>query len=155
MQELIRGADGITNNAVIRVGEDFTVAQVLVRHVAQLGHRLALVLVEDTTEAFCIKSALDTAEHAALIINARGIVCAFNKPASFAKSPADFNSTQANGSPVSNGATRQSTGSFCGSPLTCKTPMSLPKRNVPADKANYLKEVLGWQLIEVVDSPAS
>jgi hypothetical protein len=83
VQELIRGADGVTNNAVIRVGEEFLVAQVLVRHVAQLGHRLALVLIEDTTEAFCIKSALDTAEHAALVINARGIVCAFNKPASW------------------------------------------------------------------------
>jgi hypothetical protein len=83
VQELIRGADGVTQNAVIRVGDEFVVAEVLVRHVAQLGHRLALVLVEDTTEAFCIKSALDTAEHAALVINARGIVCAFNKPASW------------------------------------------------------------------------
>jgi hypothetical protein len=83
VQELIRGADGVTQNVVIRVGDEFVVAEVLVRHVAQLGHRLALVLVEDTTEAFCIKSALDTAEHAALIINARGLVCAFNKPASW------------------------------------------------------------------------
>jgi hypothetical protein len=83
VQELIRGADGLTKNAVIRVGEEFVVTEVLVRHVAQLGHRMALVLVEDTTEAFCIRSALDTAEHAALVINARGIVCAFNKPASW------------------------------------------------------------------------
>ena len=83
VQELIRGADGITKNVVVRVGEEFLVAQVLVRHVAQLGHRLALVLVEDATEAFCIKSALDTAEHAAIVVNARGIVRAFNRPASW------------------------------------------------------------------------
>jgi hypothetical protein len=83
VQELIRGADGIAQQAVIRVAEEFRVAQVRVRHIAQLGHRFALVLVEDTTEAFCVGAALDTAEHAALVIDARGRVCAFNKPASW------------------------------------------------------------------------
>jgi hypothetical protein len=83
VQELIRGADGVAEQAVIRVADEFRVAQVRVRHVAQLGHRFALVLVEDTTESFCVRAALDTAEHAALVIDARGRVCAFNKPASW------------------------------------------------------------------------
>jgi hypothetical protein len=83
VQELIRGEDGVAPQAVIRVADEFRVAQVGVRHVAQLGHRFALVLVEDTTEAFCVRAALDTAEHAALVIDARGRVCAFNKPASW------------------------------------------------------------------------
>jgi hypothetical protein len=83
VQELIRGADGVAEQAIIRVADEVRVAQVRVRHVAQLGHRFALVLVEDTTEAFCIRAALDTAEHAAVILDARGRVCAFNKPASW------------------------------------------------------------------------
>jgi hypothetical protein len=83
VQELIRGADGVAQQAVIRVAHEFRVAQVRVRHIAQLGHRFALVLIEDTTEAFCVRAALDTAEHAALVIDARGRLCAFNKPASW------------------------------------------------------------------------
>jgi hypothetical protein len=83
VQELIRGADGVAQQAVVRVADEFRVVQVRVRHVAQLGHRFALVLVEDTTEAFCVRAALDTAEHAALVIDARGRICAFNKPASW------------------------------------------------------------------------
>ena len=83
VQELIRGADGVAEQTVIRVANEFRMAQVRVRHVAQLGHRFALVLVEDTTEAFCIRAALDSAEHAALVIDAHGRVCAFNKPASW------------------------------------------------------------------------
>jgi hypothetical protein len=65
------------------VADEFRVAQVRVRHVAQLGHRFALVLVEDKTEDYCVRAALDTAEHAALVIDARGRICAFNKPASW------------------------------------------------------------------------
>ena len=83
VQELIRGADGVAEQAVIRMADEFRVAQVRVRHVAQLGHRFALVLVEDTSEAFCVRAALDSAEYAALVIDARGRVCAFNKPASW------------------------------------------------------------------------
>jgi hypothetical protein len=83
VQELIRGADGVAEQAVIRVADEFRVAQVRVRHIAQLGHRFALALVEDRTEAYCVRAALDTAEHAALVVDARGRICAFNKPASW------------------------------------------------------------------------
>jgi hypothetical protein len=83
VQELIRGADGVAQLAVVRVADELRVAQVRVQHVAQLGHRFALVLIEDTTEAFCLRTALDTAEHAALVIDAKGRVRAFNKPASW------------------------------------------------------------------------
>src|SRR6202021_4025049 len=83
VQELIRGADGVAEQAIIRVAAEFRVAQGRVRHIAQLGHRFALVVVEDSPEAFCIRAALDTAEHAALVLDARARVRAFNKPASW------------------------------------------------------------------------
>lgn len=81
VQELIRGEDGVAQLAVVRVADQLRVTQVRVQHVAQKGHRFALLLIEDTTEAFSVKAALDTAEHAALVVGARGQVLAFNKPA--------------------------------------------------------------------------
>ena len=69
--------------AVLHVAEELRVTEVRVQHVAQLGHRFALVLIEDTTEPYCVRAALDTAEHAALVIDTRGQVRAFNKPASW------------------------------------------------------------------------
>ncbi len=50
-------------------------------HVAHKGQRLALLTIEDATEVFCLKAALDTSEYAALVIDGRGRVLAFNKPA--------------------------------------------------------------------------
>ena len=52
-----------------------------VLHVMHKGRRLALVTIEDATEVFCLKAALDTSEFAAFVIDARGLVLAFNKPA--------------------------------------------------------------------------
>jgi hypothetical protein len=37
--------------------------------------------IEDATEAFCLKAALDTSEYAAVVVDARGRVLAYNKPA--------------------------------------------------------------------------
>jgi hypothetical protein len=48
---------------------------------AQNGRRLALVSVTDTTEAFCVRAALDVADHAALVVDAHGRVLVLNKPA--------------------------------------------------------------------------
>jgi PAS domain-containing protein len=57
------------------------VTQVRVLHVAHKGRRLALLTIEDSTEAFCLKAALDTSEYAAVVVDARGRILAFNKPA--------------------------------------------------------------------------
>jgi PAS domain-containing protein len=81
VQELILGTDG-EDTAVVRVADQLLVTRIRVRHIAQKGHRFALLAIEDTTEAFCVKAALDNTEQAALVIDAHGRVIAFNKPAS-------------------------------------------------------------------------
>jgi PAS domain-containing protein len=81
VQELIVGSDGGAPATVIRVGDQLRVTQIRVLHVAHKGRRLALLTIEDATEVFCLKAALDTAEYAAFVIDARGLVLAFNKPA--------------------------------------------------------------------------
>ena len=81
VQELIVGSDGGAPATVIRVGEQLRVTHIRVLHVAHKGRRLALLTIEDATEVFCLKAALDTSEYAAFVIDARGLVLAFNKPA--------------------------------------------------------------------------
>jgi hypothetical protein len=81
VQELILGSDGGAPSTVIRVAGQVRVTQVRVLHVAHKGRRLALLTIEDATENFCLKSVLDTSEYAAFVIDARGLVLAFNKPA--------------------------------------------------------------------------
>jgi PAS domain-containing protein len=81
VQELIVGSDGGAPATVIRLGDQLRVTQIRVLHVSHKGRRLALLTIEDATEVFCLKAALDTAEYAAFVIDARGLVLAFNKPA--------------------------------------------------------------------------
>jgi hypothetical protein len=81
IHELIVGSDGAAPMAVIRVADQLRVTQVRVLHVVHKGHRLALLTIEDGTEVFCLKAALDTSEYAALVIDAQGRLLAFNKPA--------------------------------------------------------------------------
>jgi PAS domain-containing protein len=49
--------------------------------VAKPCMRLALVILEDVTESFCVKAALDVAEHAAIVVDVQGRVRAWNRPA--------------------------------------------------------------------------
>ena len=81
VQELIVGSDGGAPATVIRIADQLRVTQIRVLHVAHKGRRLALLTIEDATEVFCLKAALDTSEYAAFVIDARGLVLAFNKPA--------------------------------------------------------------------------
>ena len=81
IQELIVGTDGEVPATVLRIGEQLRVTQIRVLHVAHKGRRLALMSVDDTTEAFCVKAALDTSEYAAVVLDARARVLALNKPA--------------------------------------------------------------------------
>jgi len=81
VQELIVGSDGGAPLTVIRIADQLHVTQIRVLHIAHKGRRLALLTIEDATEVFCLKAALDTSEYAAFVIDARGRVLAFNKPA--------------------------------------------------------------------------
>jgi hypothetical protein len=81
VHELIIGTDGAAPLTVIRVADQLRVTQVRVLHVLHKGRRLALLTIEDGTEVFCLKAALDTSEYAALVIDAQGRLLAFNKPA--------------------------------------------------------------------------
>jgi PAS domain-containing protein len=81
VHELIVGSEGAAPLTVIRVADQLRVTLVRVLHVLHRGHRLALLTIEDGTEAFCLRTALDTSEYAALVIDAQGRLLAFNKPA--------------------------------------------------------------------------
>jgi PAS domain-containing protein len=81
IQELLVGPDGTAPMIVMRVARLLRVVQIRALHVAHKGRRLALLTLEDTTETFCLRAALDTSEYAALIIDAEGRILAFNRPA--------------------------------------------------------------------------
>lgn len=81
VQELIEGQGGVARPTMVRVADELRAAEVRVRHVAHKGRRFALVIITDVTEAMCVKAALDTADHAALVVDSHGHVMGFNKPA--------------------------------------------------------------------------
>jgi PAS domain-containing protein len=81
VQRLIDGAGGVERLSMVRLGDQLLATEVRVQHLAQRGRRFALVMVNDTTEAFCVGAALDVAEHAALVADSQGRVLAFNRPA--------------------------------------------------------------------------
>lgn len=81
VQELLAGPDGESPFSVIRSGLQPRVTHVRALHVAYKGRRLALLTLEDATETFCLRAALDTSEYAALVIDAEGRILAFNTPA--------------------------------------------------------------------------
>ena len=81
VQQLIDGTGGVERQSMVRLGEQLLATEVRVQHLAQNGRRLALVMVNDTTEALCVRAALDVADHAALVADSQGRVLAFNRPA--------------------------------------------------------------------------
>lgn len=81
VQELIVGSDGEAPATVLRIGEQVRVTHLRVLHLAHHGRRLALLSIDDRTESFCVKAALDTSEYAAVVLDARRQVLALNKPA--------------------------------------------------------------------------
>jgi len=81
VQEFVTGNDGTVPRTVIHVGEQLRMCEVRVIHIAHKGRRLALLTVQDVTELFHARTVLDTSEYAALLIDGRGCVLTFNKPA--------------------------------------------------------------------------
>jgi hypothetical protein len=78
MQQLVGGFGGTAPLTMIHVGNDVRVTDVRVQHVSQRGRRFALLLITDSTDAFIRRAALEAADHAALIVDARGLVLGFN-----------------------------------------------------------------------------
>jgi PAS domain-containing protein len=81
VQELIVGSDGEAPATVLRIGEQLRVTHLRVLHVAHKGRRLALVSIDDRTESFCLKAALDTSEYATVVLDTHRRVLALNRPA--------------------------------------------------------------------------
>ncbi|MHB8477734.1 MAG: hypothetical protein ACYDBZ_15750 [Steroidobacteraceae bacterium] len=79
IQELIAGSELGAPTTVIRVADRLRLARVRVLQLAHKRRRMALLTIEDATEAFCLRAALDASEYAALVVDARGRVLAFNK----------------------------------------------------------------------------
>ena len=63
------------------MADQLRLAQVRALHVAHKGRRLALLTIEDKTETFCVKAALDTSEYAAVVVDSRSRILALNRPA--------------------------------------------------------------------------
>jgi hypothetical protein len=81
VQELVSGSDGSVSRTVLHVGEQVRMCEVRVIHIAHKGRRLALLTLQDVTELFHTRTVLDTSEYAALLIDGRGCILTFNKPA--------------------------------------------------------------------------
>jgi PAS domain-containing protein len=81
VRSLIRGDAGPARPCTLRVGDDLHIANVSVRHLGYEGRALALLTVEDVTDAFCTRAALDKAEEAVLIVDSKTRVITFNKHA--------------------------------------------------------------------------
>jgi PAS domain-containing protein len=79
IQGLINSAESRPQSTIIRIAGQLRATQMRVLHVAHKERRLALLTIEDSTEVFCLRAALDASEYAALVIDARGGVLAFNK----------------------------------------------------------------------------
>jgi len=81
VQRLVNGPDGVEQLSMLHLGDRLLATEVRVQHLAQKGRRFALVAVQDVSEPYCVKAALDVAEHAALVADSQGRLLAFNKPA--------------------------------------------------------------------------
>lgn len=80
LQALIAGEDGDAPAVVIRIEDDVRLTRMRVLHAMHKERRLALLTIEDRTELYCLRATLDTSEYAAVVIDAKGRVMAFNKP---------------------------------------------------------------------------
>jgi PAS domain-containing protein len=79
IQEIIAGASGGASLTAIHVADEVRLTQVRVLQVVHKKRRLALLTLEDATEAFCLKAALDTSDYAAVVVDAAGRVRALNR----------------------------------------------------------------------------
>jgi hypothetical protein len=81
IQELIARDGGVSSLSMINVDGALRATQVHVQHMAQKGRRFVLIAIDDRTDEFMVRAALDVAGQAVLVIDSHGRVLAFNKPA--------------------------------------------------------------------------
>ncbi|HLQ13387.1 MAG TPA: PAS domain-containing protein [Steroidobacteraceae bacterium] len=81
IERLINGTGGAERLSMVRLRDALLATEVRVQHVAHNGRRLALLMIEDNSEAFCVRSALDVADYAALVTDSNGRVLALNRAA--------------------------------------------------------------------------
>jgi PAS domain-containing protein len=81
VEELVSGVGETAQNVVFHRGGELLLALIRVQHIPYKGRSLALILIEQTTEAYAVRGALDVAEQAVLVLDSRDRVLTFNKPA--------------------------------------------------------------------------
>jgi hypothetical protein len=81
VQEIVTKDAGVAGAVVVHTERELRMVNVRVQHVSYEGRRLALVLLEDMTAAFCGSAALDSEQHPILVITAAGRVMLTNKSA--------------------------------------------------------------------------
>src|SRR5712671_2687634 len=81
IERLLNGTGGAERLSMVRLRDALLATEVRVQHVAHNGRRLALLMIEDNSEAFCVRSALDVADYAALVTDSNGRVLALNRAA--------------------------------------------------------------------------
>jgi len=81
LQELISGPGGSARNVAIHREGYTALTEVRAQPIAHRGRRFAVLLLQDMTEPFAVRAALDAAEYATLVIDAGARVLAFNRPA--------------------------------------------------------------------------
>jgi PAS domain-containing protein len=79
IQEMIAGASGGASVTSIHIADEVRLTQVRVLQVVHKKRRLALLTLEDATEAFCLRAALDTSEFAAIVVDSAGRIRALNR----------------------------------------------------------------------------
>jgi PAS domain-containing protein len=79
IQESIAAASGGASLTAIHIADEVRLTQVRVLQVVHKKRRLALLTLEDATEAFCLRAALDTSEYAAIVVDAAGRIRALNR----------------------------------------------------------------------------
>ena len=81
LEELVNGMGGTAQHVVFHRGAELSLASIRAQHIPYKGRRLALIIVEEMTEAFAVRAALDVAEQAIVVIDPQDRVLAFNRPA--------------------------------------------------------------------------
>lgn len=81
VEDLVNGVGHTAQHVVFHRGGGLSLARIRAQQIPYKGRRLALILIEEMTEAFAVRSALESAEQAVLVVDAQDRVLAFNRPA--------------------------------------------------------------------------
>jgi hypothetical protein len=80
VEELLAGDGGVARPCMVRVAGRLRATELRVQHLTLADRRLALVIMADVTETLCMSAALDAADYAFVLIDAKERVIGFNKP---------------------------------------------------------------------------